>query len=123
MNSSVKADNRSILGYTTAMCLACVLIAFSSHAGEQVRSETVKFADLNLDTPGGVEALYTRIHAAALRVCEQPGVQLAVVQLAATRACMRKAESEAIGRVNAPLLTAFYQKKTGSQPQTITASR
>jgi hypothetical protein len=36
---------------------------------------------------------------------------------------MTKAESEAIGKVNVPLLTAFYQKKTGSHPQTITASR
>ena len=118
MNSNVKTDNRSILGYTTAMWLACVLVAFNAHADDEARSETVKFADLNLGTPAGVEALFGRIHAAARRVCEQPAGELA-----ATRACMTKAESQAIGKVNVPLLTAYYQKKTGSYPQTITANR
>jgi UrcA family protein len=118
MNSNVKTANRTILGYAAAMALACVSVAFNAHADDQVRSETVKFADLNLSTPAGVEALYGRIHAAARRVCDQPPGELA-----ATRACMTKAESEAIGKVNAPLLTAFYQKKTGSHPQTIIANR
>ena len=118
MNSNVKSDNRNILSYVTAMLFACVLVAFNAHAGDQVRSETVKFADLNLGSQAGVEALYGRIHAAARRVCEQPAGELA-----AARPCMTKAESEAIGKVNVPLLTAFYQKKTGSQPQTITANR
>jgi hypothetical protein len=36
---------------------------------------------------------------------------------------MKKAENDAIGKVNVPLLTAFYQQKTGQQPQTITANR
>jgi hypothetical protein len=36
---------------------------------------------------------------------------------------MRRSESNAVGKVNAPLLTAFYQKKTGNNPQTIVASR
>ena len=75
------------------------------------------FADLNLGTSAGVKALYARIHAAARRVCEQPAGEPAAV-----RGCMTKAESDAIERVDAPLLTAFYQKKTGSQPRTITAS-
>ena|SRR5579863_3341440 len=118
MNSNVKTDKRSILGYTTAMWLACVLVAFSAHADDQVRSETVKFADLNLGTSAGVEALYGRIHAAARRVCEQPAGALA-----SGRACMTKAESDAIGKVNVPLLTAYYQKKTGNQPQALIANR
>jgi UrcA family protein len=118
MNSNVKTENRSVLAYATAMWVACVLVAFSAHADEPVRSETVKFADLNLESPAGVEAVYGRIHAAARRVCAQPAELMA-----ATRTCINKAESEAIGKVNAPLLTAFYQKKTGNQPQTITANR
>jgi UrcA family protein len=118
MNSNVKTDNRTIRAYAIAMWLACALVASNAYADDQVRRETVKFADLNLGTPAGVEALYGRIHAAARRVCEQPGVGPD-----ATRACMTKAESEAIGTVNVPLLTAFYEKKTGSHPQTITANR
>lgn len=118
MNSNVKSANRSIVAYATALSLACVLVGFNAYAGDDARAETVKFVDLNLDTPAGVEALYGRIHAAARRVCEQPAGEQAAV-----RGCMKKAESDAIGKVNSPLLTAFYQKKTGSQPQTITANR
>ena len=84
----------------------------------QARSETVKFADLNLGTQSGVEALYGRIHAAARRVCQEPPGEQAGV-----KKCMTKAEGDAIGKVNAPMLTAFYQKRNGSEPQTITANR
>ena len=118
MNSNVRSHNRSILTYATAMWLACGLVAFDAHAGDDVRSETVRFADLNVGTPAGVEALYGRIHGAAGRVCQQPGGELEAI-----RTCVRRAESNAIGKVNAPLLTAFYQKKTGSKPQTIIANR
>jgi len=119
MNSNVKTANRTILGYAAAMALACVLVASNAHAGDDPRSETVKFADLNVGTQAGVETLYGRIHAAAWRVCEETAAELA----ATTGRCMRKAESEAIRKVNVPLLTAFYQKMTGSRPQTITANR
>jgi UrcA family protein len=117
MNSKVKTENHNVRGYTIAMCVACVLVAFNAHAGD-VRSETVKFPDLNLGTAAGVEALYLRIHAAARRVCEQPSGEWQ-----AARKCMAKAESDAIGKVNVPLLTAFYQSKTGTQPPTIIANR
>jgi UrcA family protein len=118
MNSNVKSNNRNnIRGLAAAAWLACASVAFSAHAGDD-RSETVKFADLNVDTQAGAETLYGRIHAAARRVCELPAGEMAGV-----RRCMNKAESEAIGKVNSPLLTAFYQQKTGNKPQTITASR
>jgi hypothetical protein len=39
------------------------------------------------------------------------------------RPCVTKAESEAIGKLNLPLLTAFYQNKTGSRSPTFTANR
>jgi len=118
MKSNVKTVNRPILAYAAAMWLACGLAASHAHAGDEARSETVKFADLNLSSAQGVEALYGRIHAAARRVCDQPAGEQAGIGR-----CMRKAESAAIGKVNVPLLTAFYQKKTGSQPPTITANR
>lgn len=117
MNSNVKSDNRTILACAAALWLACGLVASNAHASD-ARSESVKFSDLNLSSQAGVEALYERIHAAAWRVCEQPGGELAAV-----RKCMTKSESEAIRKVNVPLLTVFYQTKTGGHPQTITANR
>jgi UrcA family protein len=118
MNSNIKTDNRTILGYAMATLLACVLVASNAHAGDPPRSETVKFADLDLATSAGVEALYERIHRAAGRVCQDPG---AIVPAIAE--CTKDAENRAIGKVNVPLLTAFYQKKTGRYPQAVTARR
>jgi UrcA family protein len=117
MNSKVKTDNHKVRSYTLAMLAACVLMAFNAYADDS-RSETVKFPDLNLGTSSGVEALYLRIHAAARRVCEQPPGEWQ-----ATRSCIVKAESDAISKVNVPLLTAFYQSKTGTRPPTIIANR
>ena len=87
MNSNVKTVNCNILGYAAAMALACGLIVSNAHAGDEARSETVKFADLDLSSSQGVEALYRRIHAAARRVCDQPAGEQAGVGR-----CMRKTE-------------------------------
>lgn len=118
MNSNVKTKDRTLRTYAMAMWLAGTLIVSSAYAGDEVRTERVKYADLNLDSSAGVEALYGRIHAAARHVCDQPAEAVANV-----KACMRKAESEAIGKVNVPLLSAFYAAKTGSPPLPIIAKR
>ena len=117
MNANVKSHNHTVFAHGVALWLACALVATSAFASDS-RSESVKFADLNLSSPAGVETLYGRIHAAAKRVCLQPAGELW-----AARSCERKAESEAIAKVNLPLLTAFYEQKTGVHPQTIIASR
>ena len=90
-------------------------------AGEQVRSETVKFTDLKTATSEGVQALYGRIHAAAWRVCSNTSGD-PLFQHGA-RDCARKAEAKAIETVNLPQLTAFYRMKTGDQTQPLSASR
>jgi UrcA family protein len=117
MKLNEKAANRRMLGYTAAIWLAGGLLVSSAHAGDE-RTETVKFADLDLSSSAGVEVLYTRIHAAARRVCDQPAGEQAAVGR-----CMKKAEKDTIGKVDAPLLTAFYQRKAGIQPPTIAANR
>jgi UrcA family protein len=117
MNANVKSDSRTILAHVVALWLACALVASNAVASD-TRSESVKFGDLNLSSQAGVETLYERIHAAAKRVCEQPAGELG-----ATRSCVKKAEGEAIGKVNLPLLTALYEQKTGTHPQSIIASR
>jgi UrcA family protein len=118
MNSNVKTASRIPLAFTTALLLACVAVS-SARANEQVRSETVKFQDLNVGTPSGVQVLYDRIHAAAKRVCSESDP---FQQMAAT-SCTRKAEARAIAKLSLPLLTAFYQAKTGGQAQPLIANR
>src|SRR5579859_2866518 len=97
--------------------VACVPMSFAQDA---VRTETVRFSDLKMDTPTGVQTLYGRIHAAAVRVCAQTDP---VMRLAA-HVCLGKAEARAIQALNLPQLTAYYQGQTGKQPaQPIIAQR
>jgi UrcA family protein len=119
MSSNVKTVNRVPRAFSTATLLACVWVVSTAFAGEQFRSETVKFQDLNLNTTAGVQALYGRIHAAAWRVCSSNEP----VQQLGSSSCARKAEAEAIEKVNVPELTAFYRAKTGNNSQPLSASR
>ena len=120
MNSNVKHVDRWSRALSTAMLLACTWTVSTALAGEELRSQTVKFQDLDLNTPEGVQALYGRIHAAAWKVCSRtsdPIEQLGSV------ACARKAEARTIETVNLPQLTAFYRMKNGDRTQPLSASR
>jgi UrcA family protein len=119
MNSSVKTINKALLAYSTAMLLSCVLVVSSAFAADQVRSETVKFGDLNVGAPAGAEALYIRIHSAATRVCLEPGEWVQTRELA----CIKDAEARAVQKVNQPMLTAYYERKTGRHTEALTAKR
>jgi UrcA family protein len=118
MNSNVQTANRIALAFPTAMLLACMWIASSAFA-EEFRTETVKFQDLNVDTPAGVQALYGRIHSAARRVCSESDPLLQV----GSAACARKAEADAIASLKLPQLTAYYKMKIGDHTPPISASR
>ena len=109
MNSNIKTVERIPLVFSTAMLLALTLVVSDAFADDQVRTETVKFQDLNVVAPGGVEALYGRIHAAAKRVCSESDK----MQQFRADACAKKAEAQAIAALDIPELTAFYQIKTG----------
>jgi UrcA family protein len=76
------------------------------------RSITVKFADLNLQTPAGVEALYKRIHSAATQVCDS-GADRNLSILIYDRKCAGATETKAIEDVHNSALSALYQRKVG----------
>jgi UrcA family protein len=111
MNSNVKADSGTLLVLSTVMLLASVSIASTAFADDQFRTETVNFADLSVTTPAGVQALYSRIHSAAQRVCAATDR----LQQARAFACAKKAEVQAIEKLGLPLLTGYYRMKTGDQ--------
>jgi UrcA family protein len=119
MNLNIKTHLPPVLA--TAMLLASAWCVPGAFAEEQVRSERVKFPDLNVQTPEGVQVLYGRIHAAANRVCS---VDDPVMREAAS-ACIRKAEADAIEKLNLSQLTAYYKIKTNASghPQPLVASR
>ena len=119
MNSNIKT--RIPLALATAILLTYVWGVSSAFADEEVRSERVKFHDLNVETPEGVQALYGRIHAAARRVCSESDPVLQ----AAESACAKKAEADAIEKLNLSQLTAYYKikTKTGDHTQPLVAGR
>ena len=119
MRLNHQSANKCLLACTASLLLAGVLVASNALADEEVRSETVKFADLNVNAQAGVETLYTRLRSAALRVCSQTDPTL---RYAAT-ACARKSLARAVEKVNLPLLTAYYQMKSGNQAEPLTAKR
>jgi len=119
MNSSIKT--RISRALAIAMLLTCVWGASSAFADEPVRSERVKFQDLNVATTEGVQTLYGRIHAAANRVCFESDPVLRQAE----SACARKAEANAIEKLNLSQLTAYYKikTKTGDHTQPLLATR
>jgi UrcA family protein len=79
-----------------------------AEAAAQIPSVTVSYADLNLNTPAGVEALYARLRAASRSVCNV-GQRRALVDVMASRSCYSQVLGTAVGNANLPTLTARHR--------------
>jgi UrcA family protein len=103
--------------------LASGLAAVASAAEDgDVLKEVVKFGDLNLSNTQGATTLYARIHHAAADVCRtfdnrdfESRVQL--------DACMHKAITDAVSKIDQPSLYAVYNAKNGTSKPVVLASR
>ena len=101
--------------------VACSLLATSLSSLAAVSAPTatpddspsriVKFADLDLTRPQGAAVLYTRIRSAARAVC-LPQNNWMMELRAISDQCREQAIARAVGDVNAPALTAYYQGRT-----------
>jgi UrcA family protein len=84
-------------------------------------SITVQFADLDLRRESGVAELYLRIQGAARRVCAQQADELPVSEQ--NRAgCVKRAVSEAVGRIDRPLLSDYSAQRGGKPAKLAPAS-
>jgi UrcA family protein len=99
-------------------CIAVALISTSAFniaradaagadAPGDARSQTVRFADLNINDSSGAERLYRRLGVAANNVCRglEPGRSLALVT--PYRACIHSALSKAVADVGNPTVLAY----------------
>jgi UrcA family protein len=68
---------------------------------------TVSYADLNINTQAGAEALYERLRHAAARVCPVEELRPLAEHAAAMR-CRNEVVAEAVSRVSSAQLTAVY---------------
>ena len=84
----------------------------SKAPGAEARSQTVKFADLDLSKSQGVKTLLTRIRAAAGEVCSPRPEALDVSGKSDYSNCIGRAVAGAVETVNSPLLTAMASTRT-----------
>jgi len=75
----------------------------------QVLAKKVYYGDLNLETEAGAKVLYARLRYAAQDVCSlYQSDELARKRVWQT--CVENSLSDAVGRINKPLVTALHNK-------------
>lgn len=97
---------------STTVALAASAAASAGDFGE-LRQQTVKLGDLNLDSDQGAKVALRRITAGARFVCEQPGTGEIYVRWQ-ERQCIDTAVAVAVQHVDSYRLTAFCAFKTGA---------
>lgn len=90
-----------------------------AHAGSPaapLKSIKVKYGDLNLQNPAGIETLYRRIGRAARQVCDADTTLVYPGEFRQLRECVETAMAKAVNDVNNKNLTAMFRakNKTGS---------
>jgi UrcA family protein len=78
-------------------------------ASTETHSTTVHFADLNLDQPAAVAALYQRINAAAGQVCGEPRLTGSHFVSSDWVRCVSQAVDRAVITLDRPELNAYHQ--------------
>ena len=82
--------------------------AQAAERGAEIPAVTVRYGDLNLNTPGGVDALYARLRAAARTACDVRGGRPLAEQVLA-RSCYHQALGAAVDGVQSHTLSALYR--------------
>jgi UrcA family protein len=108
MNINFKGIAFSAIAF---VCTGVVMnsAAFGGPIGQTLQQK-VSFADLNLDRPEGIAALYKRVHAAAASLCsvtESGGESLAP----AKPGCVAASTSQAVAAINNAALTAYANSR------------
>jgi UrcA family protein len=106
MNTTIRTKLYTAIGCVLGTTALCALSVSAQAADPDVPTKTVRFTDLNIQTPEGAKVLYNRIRVAAREVCEI-SVGSDPILIGATRGCIDTAIDNAVKKVNAPYLTAL----------------
>jgi UrcA family protein len=87
-------------------------LAAEPESRTEMPSVTVRYADLDLNTPAGVEALYGRLRAAARAVCNVDE-RRPLVEVMAAKSCYLQVLGTAVDDAKLPTLTALYRAGNG----------
>ena len=109
---------RTIARYAPAIAalgaVTCGSLSVAAEAVERavnIANVTVRYTDLDLNTPAGVEALYGRLRAAAKQVCDVRG-QRPLAETIEAKTCYRQVFGAAAD--NAKLLTSTARQRAAS---------
>jgi UrcA family protein len=102
------------------LALLVISTLFSAESGvavahvDEAPSVTVRYHDLDLNSPEGVTNLYERIHAAALVVCKSTEGSQFVSRVFWTEwnACINHAEANAVDTVHNQKLSAYRRERS-----------
>jgi UrcA family protein len=116
MTTANSKSNRFALTYLVAFAASAITgTAFAVPptvaTSDGVPSIQVRYADLNLATDTGTNALYHRIAAAARLVCPQADIR-DLPAMAASKRCQAEAVAQAVRDVNSPQLAMVLATHT-----------
>lgn len=98
----------AVLGVLSFGCAAVNLAADN----DEVPSATVRFSDIDISSPEGAAALYSRIAAAADEVCKSSDTDSrALPDQGAMITCVHLTVRNAVARLKQPRLSAIYNSK------------
>jgi len=107
MSAQTSNLKRTLLGCTAALAAGMLLgSANAAVPGEAVPTMVVAYSDLDLDTDGGVHALYSRIAFAASHVCPFQDA-MDPEHVALFKSCRDAAIARAISQIKSPQLAAL----------------
>jgi UrcA family protein len=94
--------------FLAALAATAANISFPAFAQEQAKTSEVRYADLDLASPQGAQALKVRVIRAAKRVCQADGDRT-LESAAQAKACTRIALAKAMPQVELALANAGTQ--------------
>jgi UrcA family protein len=107
---------KGMIGSMIAM-VGTFALAASVHAGDTAKSDApavkhddvvVRYADLNLGSEEGAEALYARLSAAAARACGNTPMAWEHKARTQYKACVERKLEKAVGKVGNPKVSAVH---------------
>jgi UrcA family protein len=108
----------------TVLALGAACVGQSAFAAsDDVAKVTVQYADLNLSSPAGAQAMLLRIRHAANIVCgEQPTHKIDQAGRLYDQ-CVSQAISGGVRELNTPMVTALYSGNRDAAPTTLASAR
>lgn len=114
LNPSLASSLRpTVLRVALAAALIPLTATLPAHAGpsdEQPRQSVVHYADLNLDSDAGTQALYGRITGAARKVCADS--DRSYLSSKVRHACVADATARAVLQIDSPRLTVMQAERS-----------